>query len=76
LKTLFRDHYDHVQPWCDPREANVEEQAVVSPCGATLIIVTHDTVERAKPSELWNLAALLAPSAKREHIPRGTLYLM
>lgn len=73
---LFRDRYDCVQPWCDLKEVNVKEQAVVSPCGATLIIVTHDTVERAKPCELWNLAALLAPSAKREHIPRGMVYLI
>lgn len=75
LEILFSDNYDHIQPWCDPREANVKEQAVVSPCGVTLIVVTHDTVERAKTPELWNLAAL-CPSAKREHIPKGTVYMM
>lgn len=48
----FGDNYDHVQPLCLIREANVKEQAVVSACVVTLIAVTHDAVERAETLKL------------------------
>lgn len=49
---LFRDNYDHLQPLCLLREANVKEQAVVPACGVTLISVTHDAIERAETRKL------------------------